>query len=154
MFLRCGRDMLIANNTFYDMESFLFSLGYDSGNYSSSIDGMRIVNNVAYMHDSLIYGVVSSVPPTVQVDHNLVHSETGYIGRWPGMGQTRSLATFRSWSGFEPNGIDADPGFADADAFDFRLRAGSPAVDAGTVVPGVTDGATGAAPDLGAFERP
>jgi hypothetical protein len=36
---------------------------------------------------------------------------------------------------------------------DFRLRAGSAAVDAGTALPNITDGYTGAAPDLGALER-
>jgi hypothetical protein len=37
--------------------------------------------------------------------------------------------------------------------FDFTLRAGSRAVDAGVVLPNVNDGFTGRAPDLGAFER-
>jgi hypothetical protein len=36
--------------------------------------------------------------------------------------------------------------------FDFTLAAGSPAIDAGIVLPGVTDGYAGKAPDLGALE--
>ncbi len=36
--------------------------------------------------------------------------------------------------------------------FDFRLKPGSPAVDAGTVLPSITDNFTGRAPDLGAYE--
>ena len=36
--------------------------------------------------------------------------------------------------------------------FDFRLKAGSAAIDAGTVLPNIDDGFTGRAPDLGAFE--
>jgi hypothetical protein len=36
--------------------------------------------------------------------------------------------------------------------FDFRLRPGSKAVDAGVRLPNITDDATGQAPDLGAFE--
>ncbi len=35
---------------------------------------------------------------------------------------------------------------------DFRLKPGSAAVDAGTVLPSITDGFTGRAPDLGAYE--
>jgi hypothetical protein len=40
----------------------------------------------------------------------------------------------------------------DAGDFDFRLRPGSAAVDTGEVLPNVTDGMTGRAPDLGALE--
>ena len=40
----------------------------------------------------------------------------------------------------------------DAEDLDFRLRPGSAAVDKGTVLPSVTDGFTGSAPDLGALE--
>jgi hypothetical protein len=39
-----------------------------------------------------------------------------------------------------------------AAAFDFRLRAGSKAVDAGVHLSNVNDDFTGAAPDLGAYE--
>lgn len=38
------------------------------------------------------------------------------------------------------------------EAVDLRLKRGSAAVDAGTVLPNVTDGFTGRAPDLGAYE--
>ena len=40
----------------------------------------------------------------------------------------------------------------DPDSVDFRLRARSAAVDAGTPLPTITDGFTGNAPDLGAYE--
>ena len=39
-----------------------------------------------------------------------------------------------------------------AEAFDFRLKPGSAAVDKGTILHGVTDGFSGKAPDLGALE--
>lgn len=39
-----------------------------------------------------------------------------------------------------------------ADRLDFRLKPGSAAVDGGTVLPNITDGYGGAAPDLGAIE--
>jgi len=38
------------------------------------------------------------------------------------------------------------------EGFDFRLRPGSAAIDAGVVLPNITDGFTGKAPDLGAYE--
>ena len=46
-----------------------------------------------------------------------------------------------------------DARFVDRAGFDFRLRADSPAVDAGEAVPPWTDGFAGKAPDFGAFER-
>jgi hypothetical protein len=42
--------------------------------------------------------------------------------------------------------------FADTINRDFRLKAGSPCIDAGTVIPGITDGFKGSAPDIGAYE--
>jgi hypothetical protein len=38
------------------------------------------------------------------------------------------------------------------EGFDFRLRPGSAAIDAGIVLPNITDGFSGKAPDLGAYE--
>ena len=40
----------------------------------------------------------------------------------------------------------------DLEELDFRLKSGSAAVDRGMVLPTVTDGFTGSAPDLGALE--
>jgi hypothetical protein len=47
-----------------------------------------------------------------------------------------------------------DPKFTNAGAggLKFRLQPDSPAIDRGAVIPGVTDGHTGTAPDLGAYE--
>jgi hypothetical protein len=39
-----------------------------------------------------------------------------------------------------------------AEDFDFRLKPGSAAVDRGVVLPNITDGFSGKAPDLGALE--
>jgi hypothetical protein len=51
------------------------------------------------------------------------------------------------------NVLGSDPVFVDAAARNYGLQATSPAVDAGVVIPGITDGFVGAAPDIGAFER-
>ena len=40
----------------------------------------------------------------------------------------------------------------DPEGVDLRLKEGAVAVDAGTLLPNVTDGFTGPAPDLGAYE--
>jgi hypothetical protein len=46
----------------------------------------------------------------------------------------------------------ADPLQAADRAIDLRLKAGSPAIDAGELLPGFNDGFAGKAPDLGAYE--
>jgi hypothetical protein len=51
------------------------------------------------------------------------------------------------------HGISAEPRLAAPGRGDFRLAAGSPCVDAGIAVPGITDGRIlGTAPDMGAYE--
>ena len=50
-----------------------------------------------------------------------------------------------------PPGPDPRTLYKPAD-FDFQLRPGSAAVDAGVRLPGVNDDFTGRAPDLGAYE--
>jgi hypothetical protein len=48
--------------------------------------------------------------------------------------------------------LDIKPLLQDPDNFDFRPKAGSPLIDAGKVIPGITDGFVGKAPDIGAYE--
>ena len=60
-------------------------------------------------------------------------------------------------TGFEANGVNGDPMFADADGEDFTLQQSSPAVDAGVLIQGFNDSQSawpfaGSAPDMGAFE--
>lgn len=65
-------------------------------------------------------------------------------------------ATFQSWTtyhttnGFETHSIYGDPLFVSAGA-DFHLQAASPAINAGVAIPGVNDGYSGSAPDMGAI---
>ncbi|MBI2844024.1 MAG: carboxypeptidase regulatory-like domain-containing protein, partial [Armatimonadetes bacterium] len=55
--------------------------------------------------------------------------------------------------GVSQNNIQtSNPMLRDRPSYDFRLMPGSPAIDAGIVIPGITDGYTGAAPDVGAYE--
>lgn len=83
----------------------------------------------------------------------------------------RSFATLRDYSratGQDRHSITVDfgmfvrapkPDFSDptrvvpVESIDLRLRADAPAIDRGTVLPNVTDGFLGRAPDLGAYEH-
>lgn len=48
--------------------------------------------------------------------------------------------------------ITTDPSYVNAEGGNFQLQSTSPAIDAGTLIPGITDGYQGAAPDIGAQE--
>jgi len=56
-----------------------------------------------------------------------------------------------NWNGCW-NGKSIKDQLRDPDNWDFRPRAGSDLVDAGKVIPGITDGYIGKAPDIGAYE--
>jgi hypothetical protein len=58
-----------------------------------------------------------------------------------------NLVTARS---FDNSGTD--PLYTAAGSGDFSVQPGSPAIDRGTVIGGITDGYAGSAPDIGAFE--
>ena len=63
---------------------------------------------------------------------------------------------FLGWGGSKgSNNIykNTDPRFENTAIQNYRLRAASPAIDAGTAISPYTDGFHGAAPDIGAFER-
>ena len=55
-------------------------------------------------------------------------------------------------TGAEKNGFNADPKFTDFSHNVFHLATGSPAIDDGWTISGLTDGFLGAAPDLGRYE--
>lgn len=151
MVLRCAEGMLVANNTFYHLDDFVFVLNAAAGPTGSSIEGLRILNNIAVMEiGARIYGIDSAMPASVVIDCNLVTSG-GIIADVQGQ-RARDLATFRSWTGYEKTGLSADPRFVKPTALDFRLTAGSPAIDRGRVIPGVSASYWGAAPDLGRVE--
>ena len=61
MTLRCAQNMLIANNTFSDIDYWMFDINTTSG-FSASISGLRIVNNVFTQQNQKIYAIGSGVP--------------------------------------------------------------------------------------------
>ena len=86
----------------------------------------------------------------------------------PPMPAFKSIGEFSAATGHEKNGVMLDydvlvrvepPDPNDRarvfqlEEFDFRLKAGSAAIDAGTELPSLTDGFVGSAPDLGAYEH-
>jgi hypothetical protein len=154
MFLRCGEGMLVANNTLVDLEGFVFSIGSDSRTYSGRIDGLRVLNNVIDVNGTgaKVYGLVTNLPASATVDHNLVRT-TGNVATLPDGRKTTSQSTFTAWTGYDSHGIQAAPQFIDRAGRDYALSSDSPAVDAAKVVSGVSDVYSGSGPDMGALER-
>lgn len=96
-------------------------------------------------------------PVTFDLDYNGYYSDRVCQGAcqlfsW----LNTSAASFGAWataSGQEAHGRWVNPLFVDPGSGNFSLQNGSGAIDQGVVLPGVNDGYSGAAPDLGAFEN-
>ena len=84
-------------------------------------------------------------------DGDLLHVELPALFRWKDVNYS-TLAALRSATGFEMNGRSGDPLFVSVAPGDYRLLAGSPAIDGALPLPGINDGYFGAAPDIGACE--
>jgi parallel beta-helix repeat protein len=150
--LRCAERMLIANNTFYRLDQFVFDI-QTSGSFATSVSGLEMLNNIAVMLSGKVYGVASGLAWQLHVDHNLVfHEGGGVIGSYGSYGGTTSFDTFRAWTGFDAHGAYAEPRFVDASILDFGLADTSPAIDRALDVLGVTTPVLGAGPDIGRYE--
>jgi parallel beta-helix repeat protein len=153
LILRCADRSTIAHNVFDGVDDYAFYLS-TSGGYAGSVDGLRILDNIVIRGRA--YSIGSALPASLVLDRNLAWpggSTATYADRVAyvsGFGNTSRLDEFRSWTGYEANGLQADPRFVDPGATDYHLRAGSPAIDAGIVAYGELFG--GKAPDLGVYE--
>ena len=151
--LRCASSSLIANNTFDGLDTFAFYVTA-SGSFAGSIGGLRIENNIVLR--GRIYSLDKGLPGSLVIDHNLdfpggsTAEYSDHLAFVEGHGNTDSLAEFRSWTGYDAHGIQANPRLADRAKHDYRLRAGSPAIDAGARIGSAY---VGSAPDIGRFER-
>jgi hypothetical protein len=106
-------------------------------------------------------------------DYNLMFSprqtDKTYAYKWvcsygDALNNTRyaTFSAFRAAVKQEKNGKWGDPKLVttplkgypkDSKLLDLKLQAGSPAIDAGVPIPGINDGYSGKAPDIGAWER-
>jgi parallel beta-helix repeat protein len=154
LILRCASSSLFANNTFDGIDTFAFYVT-PSGPYAGSISGLRIENNIVVRGRA--YSLAKGLPTSVVIDHDLVFpggstaDYANHLAYVEGRGNTDSLAEFRSWTGYDAHGVQADPRFVDRATHDYHLRIGSPAIDRGAPVLAGTF--VGTAPDIGRFER-
>jgi parallel beta-helix repeat protein len=154
LMLRCDTGDRIVNNTFYGLDDWVFTVTNGGGSYGSTVQGLTVVNNVIAQEAGKLYAFMTALPSSVTINNNLLYNAKsgGTLAYVAGKGSTSSLTTLRSWTGFETTGLNAAPGFLDSAAWDLHLRADSPAVDRGRLVATITDGFSGAAPDIGRYE--
>lgn len=89
----------------------------------------------------------------IEMTRDLIHAETGALLKVRSKTYATPQSAGRQFS-FMKDVLVGDPKFMDPSSGDFRLREGSPAIDAGKIIPGVNDTVyNGARPDIGAFER-
>ncbi|HEU4421119.1 MAG TPA: right-handed parallel beta-helix repeat-containing protein [Pilimelia sp.] len=124
---------LIGNTVYRNCTSGINVEG-TSGNYivknNISVDNAvyPAYNGIACNRRKGNIGIYDSAPSTTTVNHNLVWLSTP--GKMYAFGSTyTSLAAMQAATGQEQQGIQGDPQFYDAAAWDLRLAAGSPAVD-------------------------
>jgi hypothetical protein len=149
-------DCIIVNNTVVNTDGVELLVQFDTRNN-------MIANNVIVAGARHVFVENDYRENAGNVlDHNLYFSVDGSstgTWQWKGVGYD----DFDRWStrsGNDRHSTFADPGFEDAAAHDFSLRAGSPAVDAGAFLAasGATDlrgdpRAQAGGIDLGAFEE-
>lgn len=158
LILRCASNMLVAHNTLDGFDQFALDIidGTQGVSYGGSIANLRILNNV--LVGGRAYSIDNALPSSVRIDHNLLH-KTGsaavygdHLAYIAGVGNVDTLEAFTALTGYDAHGRFGDPRFVNRGGGDYRLSAGSPAIDAGITV--LDDGHAGAAPDLGRFELP
>ena len=153
MYLRCAENMLIAHNTFSNLDYWVYAIDRSSTSYSGVIDGIRIINNAHSMTGAKIYGIGANVPlSTMTFDYNLDYSANGIVASVSGLGNATTTAQFTSMTGKQAHGVNANPAFVSASSFDFRLTSTSPAINKATNLSGVSSPFVGAAPDMGRHE--
>ena len=135
---------LIANNIFYRNAGFAFG----GSTYTIGIDHYN--NPTAWPAGSLNGN---------QIKNNIVLRQPGTAGEVSvlrirnasqGGNLSYTLPQFQATHPDAANNLQVDPLFTDEASRLFSLRAGSPAIDRGFLIPGVVY--LGTAPDLGAFE--
>lgn len=137
-------NIVIHHNIIYDWEAKL------QGNPRELVSALKPDFKYFY-HNTVVNSRFSAAPVGIERE-GYNPPESQIEGNWNNNLQS-SLENVETL-GADTRGtlVYTESDFVDYDARDFRLAAGSPAIDAGVVLPGINDNYTGAAPDAGALE--
>ncbi len=151
-----GGNSEIAYNWVHDNHA----TGTASGIYLDNYDSNYVVHhNVVW---NCAFAIQTNKPA---VNHKIYNNTVWYCdhAQWAwGPGGTQIInqevinnLSDKSWdvgTFFQTNLTTGSPWFVDPENGDFRLQSNSPAIDYGTVIPGITGNYVGEAPDAGAYE--
>ena len=151
---------IIHHNVFHHIDAYI-----SGGVYVDNMGTDLVVHhNISYGNPA--FGMKYNLPTAFMMVYNNTNYDSGKIDAW----SPSSIDAFGSrfinniyssldsdlvnGEAYVTNNIATTSGshFVNAAAGDFRLVAGSSAVDAGVEIPGITDGYSGSAPDVGALE--
>ncbi|WJH36092.1 right-handed parallel beta-helix repeat-containing protein [Paenibacillus sp. CC-CFT747] len=160
-----GTDMGNSNvhhNLIHDSKGTDMSVGLYFDNFSQNVVAHH---NVIYNND---VGIQVNTPGNYRLIYNntVVNNGLSSIGYWGSAPYANELYGSRVYNNIFTNavGLTADTAsgfnttsaaglnFVNASAGNFRLKAGSTAINTGAVIPGITNGYVGPAPDTGAYE--
>src|SRR5437773_1192393 len=154
-----GTNVIIRNNVFYNI-----TRGWAIQRYGSSVDQLYIVNNTFAFPNPNRDGqiILAATTTNLYIQNNIFYQpgqNVGISGTSSGAHIDHNLSTGTVGGGGIGSNIEnTDPQFVNPSALDFRLQAGSPAVDAGTILSIVLGDflgsirPQGAGYDIGAFE--
>jgi len=164
-----------GGNNDYPGLSFKFNSGYDQSGMmylfhntadavlpgSSGLDikspgswtGIYARNNIWAGTEYALYNSNPEQPLNLDYD-GLYTSQAGELAWWSSLADRHlnTLAELQSATGLEMHGLAVEPGFAAPGDGNYHLDANSDLIDAGVVLPGINDGYSGSAPDIGAYE--
>ncbi len=136
IYLRCAMDAVVAWNTFDGLDRFAVGLYRGTGGFNGPLRRVEISHNI--FAGGRAFSIDSPLPSDVTIDHDLLYpcrtdicpALGRYVAFVHGHAGVERFATFQALTGYETDGMFADPLFVDPLRHDYHLEHGSPAAGA------------------------